>query len=450
MTAKELTALLGLVCMTALLTDPAYADDWPEWRGKGRSGIWTETGILDTFPENGLTFKWRVPIRAGYAGPAVADGRVFVLDRVETPGSRTMDGTERLLALDEATGDVLWTYEWPATYRMLVGSYATGPRATPTVDGDRVYVVGAAGMLLCLKVDTGELVWQKNPIAEYNAYVSTWGVASAPLVDGNRLICIIGAEPDGKVMAFDKYTGEEIWRALSSDWEMGQGQPVIYEAGGVRQLIIWHPKAVSSLDPATGAVYWEEPIDVPSGLTIATPVRRGPYLLISHFYGGSMMMRLNRDRPEATIVWKGTSNSEFPDATDGLHALLTTPIIEGDYIYGVGSYGEFRGLNALTGERLWHSTEMTVQDRWGTAFIVRHGDRYFVNNEEGDLIIAEFTPEEYIEIDRTKLIEPTSEAGFGVRRYFDRLVNWSHPAYANRHIFARNDREIISASLAKE
>ncbi len=449
-TWRRLGSAWCLLGVMLLFATGAHAEDWPEWRGKGRQGVWTETGILDRFPDGGLEVTWRVPVRAGFAGPAVADGRVYVLDRQETPGSRTMDGTERLVCLDEETGEVLWTHEWPTTYRMLQSSYATGPRATPTVDGDRVYVVGATGIILCLRTDTGEVLWQRSAIEDYGAYVATWGVASSPLVDGDRLICIVGGEPDAKVVAFDKYTGEEVWRALSTESEMGYGQPVIFEAGGVRQLIIWHPEALTSLDPETGTLYWEQPYDVASALTIATPVRSGPYLLISQFYGGSMMMRLGRDAPTATMLWKGQSNSEMPDQTDGLHSLLTTPIIEGDHIYGVGSYGELRALSATTGERLWDSADMTAQARWGTAYMVRNGDRYFVTNDEGDLIIAQFTRQGYIEIDRTKLIEPTSSAGYGARKLFDRLVNWAHPAYANRHIVARNDREVVRASLAKE
>ena len=136
-------------------------------------------------------------------------------------------------------------------------------------------------------------------------------------------------------------------------------------------------------------------------------------------------------------VPSGASKSEIPDYT----------LIIGDYTYGVGSYGELRGLDARTGDRLWMSAEMTAQARWGTAFMVQYGDRYFVNNDDGYLMIAQFTPEGYIELDRTKLIEATGSAGLGPRRAFDRVVNWSHPAYANRHIVHRNDREIIRASL---
>ncbi len=435
-----------LLAGCALLAAPsASAEDWTQWRGEDRVGVWSETGIVEELPET-LKVKWRVPLNTGYSGPAVADGRVFITDWGEDPESRTVDGTERAIALDEETGEMLWVTEWPTTYRMLMFSYAVGPRATPTVDGDRVYVAGAAGALLCLSVETGDIIWQKDFIKDYDSRIPTFGITSAPIVDGDHLITAVGAE-GGLVMAFDKRTGEEVWRSLEVTREIGYPQPIIIEAGGRRQLIVWHPAALVSLDPGTGEPYWEEEWEVGAGMSVATPVHSGNYLLVTQFYGGSLMMKLDQDRPSASRLWKGQSRSEMPGETDGLHAMITTPIMEDDHVYGVCSYGELRALEAATGERVWMSDEMVAQARWGTAFFVKHRDRYFVNNDDGFLIIAQFTPEGYVERSRTKLIEPTSSAGFGPRRLFDRLVNWSHPAYANRHIFQRNDTEIIRASL---
>ena len=440
----------ALVVVMGLGVVAVEADDWEQWRGADRLGIWHEDGIIDSFPDSGLTVTWRTPLRSGFSGPAVSDGRVFVLDWMEDLASRTLDGTERAVALDEQTGMVLWTHEWQTTYRMMMASYAVGPRATPTVDGDRVYVVGATGRLFCLDVETGGLIWSKDYVADYDTSIPTWGIASAPLVDGDRLIAVVGGEPDALIVAFDKRTGAEIWRAVEVIGEMGYGQPVIYEAGGVRQLIVWHAMALVSLDPETGDVYWDQEWEVGAGMSVATPVRSGDYLLVSQFYNGSMMMRLNQDRPTASVLWQGSSRSELPDQTEGLHSLITTPLIIGDYIYGVGSYGELRGLDARTGERIWISDEMTAQARWGAAFLVRHGDRYFVNNDDGYLMIAQFTPEGYVELDRTRLVVADGSSGAAVRgrpARHERPINWSHPAYANKHIVHRNNTQIIRASL---
>ena len=418
---------------------PSFADDWPEWRGAGRRGNWNETGILDSFPEKGLTVAWRTPVGGGFAGPAVSTGRVFVTDFHRFAG---MTGMERVLCLDEKSGKILWTHQWEADYRGI--SYAIGPRATPTVDGDRVYVVGASGTLLCLNTRTGDMIWRKDYVKDYATQVPMWGIASAALIDGDRVIAIVGGQPNAKVMAFDKMTGKELWRALPSDSEQGYGQPVIIEVGGIRHLIIWHPTALVSLDPATGKVYWQQPFQIHMGMTLATPVFSGGRLLVSCFYNGSMLLELAGDK--ARMLWKGKSNSEID--TDGLHTVVNTPVIDGDYIYGICSYGQFRCLNLKTGERVWETMEVTREKaRWASGFMVRHDDRYFINNDRGELIIATLSPRGYQEISRTALIKPTSDPGN--RRELG-TVNWSHPAYANRHVIARNDEEIISLSLEKQ
>ena len=439
-----------LVCVFAACAHgvSVSAEDWPQWRGADRLALWQETGIVDELP-GALSVKWSTDLRSGYSGPAVANGRIFISDWLEDPNSRTLDGTERALAIDEQTGEILWSHEWHTSYRMLSISYAIGPRATPTVDDDRVYFVGGTGRLFCLDVATGGVLWEKDYVAEYDTSVPVWGIVSGPLVDGELLIAVVGGEPDAGVVAFNKFTGEEVWRAITVGSEMGYAQPVIYEAGGVRQLIVWHPLALASLNPVTGAQYWEAPWDVSMGVTVATPVKSGDYLLVSQFFNGSMMMRLNSDRPDATMLWKGQSRSELPGETDTIHAMVTTPLIIGDHVYGVDSYGELRGLDARTGERLWMSPDMTAQARWSTAFLVRHGDRYFVNNDEGFLILAQFTPTGYVELSRTRLIEPTSSSGTRTPHgsISERIVNWSHPAYANGHIVHRNDEKLIRASL---
>ena len=222
------------VCLSACLllgwaASDLRAEDWPQWRGVDRAAVWNDTGVVARFPDDGLTVTWRAPVRAGFAGPAVAGGRVFVLDYDETE-PRTMDGTERLIALDENTGEVLWTHEWTTTYRMLMFTYATGPRATPTVDGDRVYVTGSTGRILCLNAETGVVLWEKDTVAEYDTNIPIWGTSSAPLIDDDRVIFLIGGEPDALVMAFDKYTGKEVWRERIA-WEQEiQGRKLRLEA----------------------------------------------------------------------------------------------------------------------------------------------------------------------------------------------------------------------------
>jgi outer membrane protein assembly factor BamB len=368
---------------------------------------------------------------------------VFVTDFAE---SGRLRGNERALALDEKTGKILWTHQWPVSYGALSYNWAIGPRATPTVDAERVYVLGATGMLFCLDAATGRVVWQKDFVKDYATELPTWGITGAPLVDGGRLIALVGGQPDAKVVAFDKLTGREIWRALPSTSEPGYVQPIIIEAGGTRQLIIWHPTALASLDPATGKKFWELPMEVGYGMTVATPVLSGRRLLVTSFYNGSMMVELDEKTPTARVLWKGTSDNEIQ--TEGLHATINTPIIQGDHVYGICSYGQLRCLKASTGDRVWETQAVTKERaRWASGLMVQNGDRVFINNDRGELIIAKLTPSGFHEVSRTALIKPTSPPG---NRRELTTVNWSHPAYANRNIYARNDEEIIAASLAAD
>jgi outer membrane protein assembly factor BamB len=440
------------VCLAAWLTVCAAAvtaDDWPEYRGRGRLGIWNETGILGSFPESGLKVLWRTPVHGGYASPSVADGRVFVADFITTDGRR---GKERLLALDEKTGQILWTQEWDADYRGV--SYGLGPGAAPTVDGDRVYQQGTGGMLVCASVTTGEILWKKDYVAEYHVERDKWpwfyGFVASPLVDGPRLIVGTAALPNAKLIALDKMTGKEIWRApsgpsaITAEWGPGTGWPMMISAGGTRQLIYWHPQAIISLDPVTGRTYWEIPFSSYGDVTVAGPVQQESQLFFTTAYNGPLMLTLDDKKPAASIAWKGKSDSEIQ--TDGLHSWAPAPVIFDGYIYGVCSYGQFRCLNAKTGQRVWETQTVTKEKtRQAQAFVVRNGDRLFINNDRGELIIVKPSPSGYQEISRTQLIKPTTPPN---KRRELVNVNLVHPAYANKRIYIRNDEEVICASLA--
>jgi hypothetical protein len=162
-----------------------------------------------------------------------------------------------------------------------------------------------------------------------------------------------------------------------------------------------------------------------------------------------MMLALNPDRPDARVLWQGRNRGELPDQTDTLHSIISTPIVVNDHLYGIGSYGELRGIDARNGERVWESDQMNEQDRWATAYFVRHRDRYFVVNDSGELILARFNPDGYEELDRTHLLRPTTRTRGGISgRYRDRAVLWAHPAFANQHIVVRNDETVVRLSLA--
>jgi len=304
---------------------------------------------------------------------------------------------------------------------------------------------------------------------EYQAPAQVWGFSAHPLLDGDKLICLVGGE-GSLVVAFHKDTGKELWKSLSVS-RAGYCPPMIFEAGGKRQLIIWHPQALVSLDPETGKEFWSQKFEVKADLTIPTPRADGDRLFVSSFYNGSMMLKLDSSKPDATVLWKGKAQSEMPKLTDGLHSIISTPYFKGDYIYGVCSYGELRGLQAAAGDRLWQTFQATTgagEERWSNAFLVpnvpsipltpgpshrRRGendddDRFFLSNEHGDLIIARLSPKGYEEISRAHLLEPTNMMAAAQRPKDRPGVLWTHPAFAHQSIYARNDKEIIRVSLA--
>ena len=466
----RLGAIAGLL-LSALLngSERLSAADWPQWMGPQRDGVWRESDILDKFPAGGPKVLWKTPVGMGYSGPAVAAGRVFVTDRILAEGAENPDnpfdrntvvpGQERIVCLDEATGQLLWKHSYPAAYRI---SYAAGPRCTPTVDDGRVYTLGAMGDLLCLDIKTGEVLWSKQFMKDFAAEVPVWGFSSPPLIDGNKLICLVGGSDGRLVMAFDKRSGEPIWKALSYDaGDFGYCPPVILNVAGERQLVIWHPKALVGLDPDSGKTRWTVPFEVRAALTAPMPRLVGnDQIFVTSFYNGSMLVKVTASGAEA--VWRSKARGERPNQTVDLNAIMPTPVIHGDYVYGICSYGELRCLKAATGERLWStmaatrgrltpakvrereepSTTQPWIERWANAFLVSHGQREFLFNEQGELIIAELSPSGYKEIDRAVILEPTN-------RLAGRPVVWTHPAFANRKMFARNDQEIVCVSLAK-
>jgi hypothetical protein len=179
---------------------------------------------------------------------------------------------------------------------------------------------------------------------------------------------------------------------------------------------------------------------VQAGLCVPSPQQVDNRLFVTAFYNGPLMIDVSPDELSAKVAWEGNSNSERD--TDGLHSIMPTPIVTPDYIYGVCSYGQLRCLDAKTGKRLWETFAATGNDRWWNAFLIPNGDRVFIHNEQGDLIIAKLSPKGYEEFSRAKLVEPT-------RKVNRRMTIWSHPAFAMKSVFARNDKEIVRVDLSK-
>jgi outer membrane protein assembly factor BamB len=454
--APSRNLLVMIVLLAWLGAGPARADDWPQWMGPNRDAVWAETGIVRSFPKRPEPL-WRTKISSGYSGPAVAEGRVFVTDRVLAKGARNpedpfdtntkVNSSERVLCLDQKTGQELWKHEYECPYQI---SYPAGPRCTPTVHGGKVYTLGAMGDLYCLEAKTGKVAWSKNFPKDHAAQVPTWGFCGHPLVYKNLLICLVGG--DGAVaVAFDKDTGAEKWRALSAR-ETGYSPPTLIHAGGVDQVVIWHGSAINGLDPLTGKVYWTVGLEPLYGMSIMSPRQHGDHLFAAGIGGAGAVLALDRTKPTVSVVWqeKADKNTSHP-APRGLYPVNMTPFIDHGVIYGVDQPGMLRAVELETGKKLWFTHKPVIGKTEaedfkgsgsGTAFVVKNGDVYFLFAETGELVIAKLSPKGYEELGRAHLID-------GHDRAFGRKVVWSHPAFANKCVFVRNDREIACYSLAE-
>ena len=432
---------VGVTILTlTMMCWPTTADDWPHWMGPRRDNEWRETGLLSRFPDAGPRIVWRQPIAGGYAGPAVAEGRVFVTDYVTGDNVKVANferarfsGIERVWCLDEKNGAEIWKHEYPVQYTI---SYPAGPRCTPTVDENRVYTLGAEGNLICFRVDTGETIWSKNLPEEYQTKSPLWGYAAHPLVDGDRLITLAGGSGT-HVVAFDKRTGQEVWRAVTAA-EQGYSPPTIVQAGGVRQLVLLCPDAVTSVNPDDGRVYWSVPYEATSGSIIMSPIKVGDYLYAGGYSQKSILLKLDAKRPDAEVVWQDKRR-------EAISPVNVQPFIDAatGTVYGFDQSGDLVALQLPKGQRLWATPQPVHERREGsaTAFIVRQDDRFWMFTEKGDMVIAKMDETGFQEIDRAHIMEPTNVA-------FGREVVWSMPAFANRRAFLRNDQEIVALDLS--
>lgn len=422
-----------LCCSLLMVATPVVmADDWPQWRGPNRDGSWNESGIVKRLPEK-LERKWSVPIGGGYSGPTVAEGRVFVTDRIERPER------ERVHCVDFRTGKRLWVHEYPVSYRPI--SYPAGPRAAVTVDRGRAFALGATGHLHCYDAKSGKILWQHDCREEYDVKFENWGISASPVIDEDLVIVLIGGRDNACMVAFDVKSGKEVWKAL--DDRANYSTPIIIEQAGKKVIVAWTGDRIVGIAPQTGKEYWavdHKPWKMPLG--IAAPIFHDGLLYFTGFYDGSVLLRVNPHKLAVEKVWRRKGKSER--STDSLQSIISTPVILGDHVYGVDSYGEFRCIELKTGDRIWEDQTATPRARWSTIHFVQNGDQTWMFNEKGYLIIGELSPGGYSEISRSHLIDPTP------KQLRQRLVVWAHPAYANKHVIARNDRELICVSLAAE
>ena len=426
-----LLLIIPLLALSCRSQDHVSIHDWPGWMGHDRLGIWHLDLEKESLIPDDLEKIWEVPVGTGYSGPSVSDGRVYVMDYVGDSVNY-----ERVLCFDAETGEQLWIHKYESQYNV---GYPTGPRASVLINEGRAYSFGTMGDLYCMDAYTGEVLWSVNGREKYNIRIPVWGLSASPLVEGNQVIIKMGGTPDACLVSFNKVTGKEIWKALSDN--ASYSSPIVIDQAGKRVLVCWTGDNLAGLDPATGREYWKIPLQRRRGvINIATPVYSPPYIFLSSFYDGSVLVKLDQEKTEADVVWMRAGRSERD--TDALHCCISTPVIYGDYVYGVDSYGEFRCLEMLTGDRVWTDSTLVPFGRWANAHLIKQGEKTWAFNELGELILADLTPAGFRDLGRVKIMEPVS-ASPNPRGG----VNWALPAFSGRRIFARSDGLLVCYEL---
>ena len=429
-----------LVVLAALQLPPhaaANTIDWPQWRGEARDGVWRETGLAESFASDSLKPLWSVPVAGGYSGPTVAGGLVFVTDYLSEaePGPK-----ERIQCFGAEKGDLIWSHSYAVDYSPI--RYQAGPRAAVLIHEGLAYSLGAIGHLFCLEAESGRVVWERDLFTGYAIEMPIWGIAGSPVIEDDLLIVMVGGK-EADLVAFDRTTGEERWRALADG--ATYAAPRVIDQGGKRVVVAWTAQRIVGLEAATGKLLWEHPSPYDQWpIAISGPVLEGDYLVCSDVHQGTRVLRLTHDPVGIELVWhiRGTGVRK----TGELHALISTPQVMDGHIYGADHRGILRCLELATGKQVWENDTVTPEANWATVHLIREGesDRFWLFNERGELIIARLSPAGYEEAARTAVIAPTR----GQLNQRGGVV-WTHPAFAGRRLFVRNDEQLVCVDLAR-
>lgn len=409
---KSFARRLELVATLAgLFSLQTFAADWLEWRGTNRTDHSPDKGLLKKWPEGGPKRVWiNEDIGLGYSGFSIAGNKLL------TMGLR--NDTEYLIALDANTGKELWAVPVGKRYE---NNWGDGPRGTPTVDGNRVYALGAQGDLLCAQLEDGKQLWTLSLASEFEGPVQSWGFTESVLVDGDHVICTPGG-PQTTLVALDKMTGKTKWKTPSLDKNAHYSSPIVIEHGGVRQYVKLTEKKVFGVEAATGKVLWQA--DFPGKVAvIPTPIYADGQVYVSAGYQvGCMAVKIAPDNKSASVAYQNTVMKNHHGGV----------IKVGDHLYGHSDNPQSGWVcqDWKTGEQVWRSTNFKKG-----AVHFADGMLYCLEEDSGKVALVEASPSGWKEISRFDLAPLTSK-----RKPQGRV--WTHPVVVNGKLYLR-DQELL-------
>jgi len=393
----------------------AKAEDWPCWRGPRGDGISRETGLLKEWPADGLKQLWKADLSGGFSSVAVVDGRLFTQTKEKDQ--------EVVVCLDASTGKDLWRYRYDCDYgahKSFTGggmpASRTGPRSTPTVDGGRVYTLGATGILLCLEVKNGEKVWQQDLLKIADIDCPRHGYCCCPLTVGDRIYVHPGGTKGRSIAALDKKDGSVVWQAL--DDPIGEGSPVWIESGGKPQVIFFTGAGAVGVAPKDGKPLWRYPWKTQYDLNIATPIYADGKVFISSNYGtGAAVFRLT-DKEVPETVWKENTMQNH----------ISTSVLYEGHLYGF-SEQRLRCVDFETGKMKWDKTGL------GKGSLVVADGHLIVLGDHGDVVLAKATPDKYTEVNRCQVFDKEK-------------LTWTVPVLSDGRLFVRHENGMVALDLS--
>ncbi len=400
--------------LLAFLLATVAADDWPQWLGPTRDNATPQK--VAPWKDN-LKTEWKTPAGEGHSSPIVAGGRIYLHDRVRDKSE------EQVTAWDAASGKELWRQTYPrAEFKSMFGG---GPRATPLVDGERLYTFGVTGILTCWEAATGKQLWQIETLKEFKAPNLFFGISCSPIVDGDHLLLNIGG-PGASIVAFKKTTGEVAWKAL--DDKASYASALLIGQSKERQAVFLTHNGLVSLSPADGSVFWRFGLVDQLSESSTTPVLVGDYLVGSSVTYGSACLKLEMKdgKPGATEVWKNPA----------LTCYISTPVAVGkETLYVVTGTlkkpptATLRCVDIKTGKELWNRPEVGKYH----ATLLRTGDdKLLMLGDGGELALLDPNEKEFRELAKGKI------CGF----------TWAHPAISGGRLYVRDAQSLLCVKLA--
>ena len=401
-----------LVSIALLAATRMVAEDWPQYLGTHRNGVYQGPALAENWGAGGPREVWRKPVGAGFAGPAVAQGRLILFHRVMNQ--------EVVESLDARTGESRWRYAYPTSYRDDFG-FDEGPRAVPVVVDGVVYTFGAEGQLHAIELESGDRIWNVDTRARFRVPKGWFGAAGSPIVEDGRVLANIGG-PDAGIVAFDARTGDVLWTATDDEASYSSG--VGATIGGKRHAVFLTRAGLLGLDPATGSVLFQRPWQARSAASVnaATPLVIGDRIFVSAQYG-----------PGAAVLRVADSNlTELWASDDVLSNHYATSVYYSAYLYGFHGRQEFgqdfRAVELESGEVRWS------EDRFGAGTVTLAGNRLLIVRENGEMILAAVSPNAFRPLARAQILPPT------VRAY---------PAIADGFVYVRNENTLVGLDLSR-